>query len=46
MKTLSNKNKLKAFIVPKMAYLITFLDNNGKLSVYTGVNIHVIYRYL
>ena len=29
-----------------MIYLITFLDNNGKLTVYTGVNIHGIYLYL
>ena len=29
-----------------MKYLITFLDNSGKLAVYTGVNLHGIYRYL
>ena len=45
-KSLSKSNKLKVFIAPKMKYLITFLDNNGKPAVYTGVNIHGIYRYL
>ena len=29
-----------------MTYLITFLDNNGKLAVYSWRNIHVIYHYL
>ena len=29
-----------------MTDLITFLDNNRKSSVYKGVNIHVLYRYL
>ena len=29
-----------------MTDLITFLDKNGKLAVYTGGNIHGIYRYL
>ena len=37
---LSKSDKIKAFIVPKMTDLITFPDNNGKLAVYTGVNIH------
>ena len=30
-------DKLKAFIAPKSKYLITFLDNNGKSAVYTGL---------
>ena len=46
MKELSNSDKLKSFIAPNMTDLITFLDNNGKSPVYTGVNIHGIYRYL
>ena len=29
-----------------MIDIITFLDNNGKLAVYTGINIHGIYSYL
>ena len=29
-----------------MIDLITFLDNNGKYAVYTGGDIHGIYRYL
>ena len=31
MKALSKSDKLRAFIAPKMTYLITFLDNNIKL---------------
>ena len=30
-KALSNSDKIKAFIAPKMKYLITFLDNNGNI---------------
>ena len=26
----------KSLIMPKMTYLITFLDNNGKSDIYTG----------
>ena len=29
-----------------MTDIITFFDNNRKYAVYTGGNIHVIYRYL
>ena len=29
-----------------MIYLMTFLDNNVKLAVYTGETIHGIYTYL
>ena len=29
-----------------MTYIITFLDNNGKLAVYTGINIYGLYSYL
>ena len=36
MKELSKRDKLIYFIAPKMKYLITFLDNNGKYAVYTG----------
>ena len=46
MKTLSKSDKIKAFIAPKMTELITLLDNNEKSAVYTGVNIHELYRYL
>ena len=46
MKALAKSEKLRAFIAPKMTYLITFLDNNVKSAVYTGGDIHGIYRYL
>ena len=46
MKEFSKKDKINAFIAPKMTYLITFLDNNRKLAIYTGEVIHVLYRYL
>ena len=32
----SKINKSKAFIVTKMIYLTTLLDNNGKSAIYTG----------
>ena len=43
---LSNSDKPKVFTAPKMTYLITFLENNGKLDVYTGGNVHGLYCYL
>ena len=46
MKELSKSDKLRSFIAHKMIDLITFFYNNGKYAVYTGVDIHVIYRYL
>ena len=46
MRKFSKIYKLKAFVAPKMIDLITFLDNNRKFAVYTGRNIHRIYRYL
>ena len=46
MKALSKSDKLKAFIVPNITDLNTFLDNNGKLDVYTGENVHGLYCYL
>ena len=46
MKTLSNIDKLRAFIVLKMIDLITFFDNNVKSAVYTGGNIRGIYIYI
>ena len=46
MKALSKSDKLKGFIAPNMADLITFLDNNGKYAVYTGGNTNGIYCYL
>ena len=36
MKALSKSDKLKAFIEPKMTFIITFLDNNVKLAIYIG----------
>ena len=45
-KALSNSDKLKEFVVPKMTDLVTFLVSKGKSAVYIGGNIHVIYRYL
>ena len=46
MKAVTNSEKLRAFIAPKMTDIITFLENNGKSAVYTGGDIHGIYRYL
>ena len=46
MKALTNSEKLKAFIAPKMTDLITFLDNNGKSAVYEGGDILGFYRYI
>ena len=43
MKSLPKSKRIKAFIAPKMKYLITFLDKNIKSAVYTGGNIHGIY---
>ena len=45
MKALSNSDKIKVFISPKMIDIITFLDNNGISVSYTGLNICGIYRY-
>ena len=36
MKALTKSEKLRAFIAPKMTDLITFLDKNGKSTVYIG----------
>ena len=44
-KALSKSNKIKDFIFPKMTDLITFLDNNKKLDIYTGYNINELYYY-
>ena len=46
MKALSKSDKLRAFIVPNMTDIITFLDNKGNYDVYTGGDIHGIYIYL
>ena len=46
MKVFTKSEKLKAFIVPKMTYLITFFGKNSKSAVYEGGDIHGIYRYL
>ena len=46
MKALTNSEKLKSFIAPNMTDLITFLDKNGKYSVYEGGYIHGIYSYI
>ena len=42
MKSLTKINKLKSLILPKMTYLITFLDN----TICAGGNIHRLYPYL
>ena len=42
----ANSDKLRAFIAPKMIYIITFLDNNVKYFVYIRGDILGIYRYL
>ena len=34
--SLSRSYKLKAFISPKMTDIITFIDNNVNLGIYTG----------
>ena len=46
MEALSKRDKIKAPIATNIIYLITLLDNNGNLALYTGVNIHGIYHYL
>ena len=46
MKSLSNSDKLKAFIVPNMTDLITLFDKNIKSAVYTRGDICGIYCYL
>ena len=46
MKAFSKIDKLRAFIAPKMADLITFLDNNIKYTVYKVGDMHGIYFYL
>ena len=46
MEELSKSDKIRAFIATNMTDLITFIENNGKYSVYKGGDIHVIYRYL
>ena len=46
IKSLLKIDKLKASIASKITYIITILDNNIKSAVYTGANIHGIYRYL
>ena len=46
IKALSNSNKLRSFIAPKIIDFVTFLYRNIKLAIYEGVNIHVLYRFL
>ena len=46
MKALSKIDKIKAFIAPKITYIITLLDNNVNLSIYVGEGIYGLYRYL
>ena len=46
MKSLPKSERIKAFIAPKMIYLITLPDKKVKYEVYTGGNIRGIYRYL
>ena len=46
MKVLSNSGKIRDFIVDKMTDIITFFDNYVTFTVYTGRDIHGIYRLL
>ena len=46
MKEFSKIYELKALITLKMTDLITLLDNNVKMAVYIGRNIHGLYYYL
>ena len=46
MKALSNRDKLKAYVAPKMTDLITLLENNVKSAIYTGIHIHGLCSYL
>ena len=46
MREFSNRNKIKALFELNMTDIITLLENNGKLDVYTGGNIHGLYYYL
>ena len=46
MKSLSKSDKIKAFIAPKMTYLIKLIDNNRKCFIYIEGNIRGIYHYL
>ena len=46
MEALTKSKRLRAFIAPKMTDLITLLEKNGKYDVYTGGDIHGIYRYI
>ena len=46
MKAFSKSDKLRGLIAPNITDLITFLENNGRSDVYTGGDIHGIYRYL
>ena len=46
MKALTNSEKLRAFIAPKITYIITLLDKEGKSAVYIGGDINGIYHYL
>ena len=46
MNALSNSEQLKSFIVPKVAYIITFFDNIVKLTVCKGGNINGLYFYI
>ena len=46
MKSLSKRDKPKSSISLKMTGLITFLDNNRKLAIYIGGNIHGLCHYL
>ena len=43
---LSKSNKRKELIDPNMTDLIKLFDNNRKLAVYTGGNIHGLYHYI
>ena len=46
MISLSESDKLKEFVAPKITDLITFLDHHSKIAICTGENIHDLYNYL
>ena len=45
MQAFSNSDKINSLVAPHMEYLITFIDNNGKLDIYIGGNFRGLCRY-
>ena len=46
MKDISKCGAIKAFIAPKMTYLIAYVVNHGKEELYYGSDINYLYNYL